>query len=113
MRTLGRNRAIIYGVIFTAVSLLTFFWLDSRDHDESVYRDAPVSLETNIITTRYRIKTLESRIRDLRSGDYRQRLQGLGRGNPHISDEMIRREIIEAEQDLQQARKRLAELLRE
>lgn len=111
MLNLDRNGMIIYAIIFATVTLLTFFWLDSRDNDVNGLRNAPLSRETKIITTRYRIKRFESRIRDLRSGDYKQRLQGLGRGDLLISDEMIQREIIEAEQALQQARKQLAGFL--
>lgn len=114
MRILGsnRNRVIIYAIIFTVVSSVTFFWLDQRDRDASVYRHAPMSLETQIITERYKIKRLEDRIRDLKSGDYKERLQGLGKGGLYLSEEMIAEEISEAEENLHQARKRLARLLR-
>ena len=112
MQRQDRNRVIIYAIIFTVVSSVTFFWLDHRDHDVNVYRHAPISRETQIITERHKIKRLEGRIRDLRSGDYKQRLQGLGKGSLYISDEMIQEEISAAEEDLQQAQQRLARLLR-
>jgi len=71
-----------------------------------------MSRETQIITTRYKIKRLEDRLQDLRSGDYKQRMQGLGRSGLYLSDEMIAEEISETEENLQQARKLLARLLR-
>jgi len=110
MRKINRNQIIIYAIIFTSIFLLTFFWLDYRDKGVNVYRDPP--RETQIITERYRIKRLESRIRDLQSGDYKKRMQALGRGALEMSEDMIRKDIIEAERDLQQAKKRLSRLLR-
>jgi hypothetical protein len=112
MRKINRNQAISYIVIFISIFLLTFFWLDHRYKGTSVYRDAPMSREKQIITERYRIKRLENRIRDLRSGEYAKRMQTLGRGDLEISDDMIRQETIEAEKKLKQAKKRLAGLIR-
>ena len=114
MRILGRNRnrILISALLFIAASAITFFWLDSRDKGVNEYRHAPLSRETQIITERYKIKRLEDRIRDLKSGDYKERMQDLGRGGLYLSDEMIAAEISEAEENLQQVRKRLARLLR-
>jgi hypothetical protein len=112
MRKINRNQTIIYAIIFISIFLLTFFWLDHREKGVNVYRDAPVPRETQIITERYRIKRLESRIRDLRSGDYKKRIRALGRGDLEMSDDMIRKEITAAEKNLQQAKKHLAKLLR-
>jgi len=114
MRILGSNRyrVLIYAILFFAVSSVTFFWLDSRDKGVNAYRNIPMSRETQIITARYKIKRLEDRLQDLRSGDYKQRMQGLGRSGLYLSDEMIAEEISETEENLQQARKLLARLLR-
>jgi len=113
MRREYRNRGIIYTIVFIVVSSVTFLWLDQRDRDAHVYRHAPLSRETQIITERYKIKRFEGRIRDLKSGDYKERLRGLGKGGLYLSDEMIAEEISAAEENLQQAQKRLARLLRE
>ena len=111
MQRPDRNMVIIYALVFIVVSSVTFFWLDKRDHDMNVYRHDPMSRETQIITERYRIKRLEDRIRDLRSGAYKERLQGLSREGLPISDAMIQEEISAAEVELRQARKRLDRLL--
>jgi hypothetical protein len=110
MRKINRTQIITYAIIFISIFLLTFFWLDYRDRGVNRYREPP--RETHIITERYRIKRLESRIRDLRSGDYKKRIQALGRGGMELSDAMIQKEITAAEKDLEQAKKRLAKLLR-
>jgi hypothetical protein len=115
MRILDSNRYRIpaYAIVFIVVSSVTFFWLDSLDKGVNVYRHAPMSRETEVITERYKIKRLEDRIKDLKSGTFKQRMQGLGTGGPHLSAEMITREISTAEEELRQSRKRLARLLRE
>lgn len=109
----NRNQIIIYTIIFISIFLLTFFWIDYRNKGVNVYNDAPLSREKQIIVERYRIKRLESRIRDLQSGEYSKRIRGLGRHDLDMSDDMIHEEIIRAEKDLARAKKRLAGLLRE
>ena len=111
MQRPDRNMVIIYALVFIVVSSVTFFWLDKRDHDMNVYRHDPMSRETQIITEQYKIKRLEDRIKDMRSGAYKQRLQGLSREGLPVSDAMIQEEISTAEVELRQARKRLDHLL--
>lgn len=110
MQKPNRNRLIIYGIIFLSVSLLTFFGLDYRN--KNTYQNTPLSPEKQIMVEQYRIKKLESKINDLRSGDYKKRMRALGGDDPKISDDMIRKEIIETENELQLAKKRLDRLIR-
>ena len=105
-----RNRLIIYGIIFLSVSLLTFFGLDYRN--KNTYQNAPLSPEQQIIVEQYRIKKLEHKIEDLRSGDYKKRMRALGGSDTQMSDDLIRKELIETEKELKQARKRLDRLIR-